>query len=166
MLVVTLDSILSCKETNVYVCACDFKKHDAALNASIYKNIYVFTWTYKIYIGDIRLNNSVEYLAMMPSSNWISEYADPCQPREQSSWGQHRAHLGPVGPIWAPWWPHEPCYKGRLLLFPTGFTQLILINLVDMSADINYDNIGRFLFLIGLILIHDLMSSYIQNSAM
>ena len=25
----------------------------------------------------------------------------------------HRAHLGPVGPSWAPCWPHEPCYQGR-----------------------------------------------------
>ena len=24
----------------------------------------------------------------------------------------HGAHLGPVGPRWAPWWPHEPCYQG------------------------------------------------------
>ena len=32
--------------------------------------------------------------------------------REQSSWGQHGAHLGPVGPRWAPCWPHEPCYQG------------------------------------------------------
>ena len=23
-----------------------------------------------------------------------------------------RAHLGPVGPRWAPCWPHEPCYQG------------------------------------------------------
>ena len=22
------------------------------------------------------------------------------------------AHLGPVGPRWAPYWPHEPCYQG------------------------------------------------------
>ena len=32
--------------------------------------------------------------------------------REQSSWGQHGAHLGPTGPRWAPRWPHEPCYQG------------------------------------------------------
>ena len=25
--------------------------------------------------------------------------------------GQHGANLGPVGPRWAPCWPHEPCYK-------------------------------------------------------
>ena len=31
---------------------------------------------------------------------------------EQSSWGQHGAHLGPVGPRWAPYCPHEPCYQG------------------------------------------------------
>ena len=27
--------------------------------------------------------------------------------------GQHGAHLGPVGPRWAPCWPHESCYQGR-----------------------------------------------------
>ena len=26
--------------------------------------------------------------------------------------GQHGAHLGPVGPRWAPRRPHEPCYLG------------------------------------------------------
>ena len=29
--------------------------------------------------------------------------------------GQHGAHLGPVGPIWAPCWPHEPCYQGTMV---------------------------------------------------
>ena len=33
-------------------------------------------------------------------------------PREQGTWGQHGVHLGPVGPRWAPRWPHEPCYQG------------------------------------------------------
>ena len=36
-------------------------------------------------------------------------------PREQGSWGQHGAHLGPVGPRWAPCGPHEPCYQWCLL---------------------------------------------------
>ena len=35
-------------------------------------------------------------------------------PRELSSWGQHGAHLGPVGPRWAQCWPHEPCYQGMV----------------------------------------------------
>ena len=30
--------------------------------------------------------------------------------------GQHGAHLGPVGPRWAPCWPHEPCYQGSMPL--------------------------------------------------
>ena len=32
----------------------------------------------------------------------------------QSSWGQHRAHLSPVGPRWDPCRPHEPCYQGGI----------------------------------------------------
>ena len=28
--------------------------------------------------------------------------------------GQHRAHLGPTGPRWAPCWPHEFCYLGMM----------------------------------------------------
>ena len=35
----------------------------------------------------------------------------PQWPRLPSSWGQHGAHLGPVGPRWAPCWPHEPCFQ-------------------------------------------------------
>ena len=29
----------------------------------------------------------------------------------------HGAHLGPVGPRWAPCWPHEPCYQSGLYQF-------------------------------------------------
>ena len=32
-------------------------------------------------------------------------------PRYQDSWGPHKAHLGHVGPRWAPCWLHEPCYQ-------------------------------------------------------
>ena len=36
-----------------------------------------------------------------------------------SSWGQHGSHLGPVGPSWAPCWPHEPCFLGiRCIVTP------------------------------------------------
>ena len=34
------------------------------------------------------------------------------QPRLRSSWGQHGTHLGPVGPRWAPCWPHELYNQG------------------------------------------------------
>ena len=32
----------------------------------------------------------------------------------------HVAHLGPVGPRWAPCWPHEPCYQGYDLALERG----------------------------------------------
>ena len=33
-------------------------------------------------------------------------------PDSKGSWGQHESHMGPVGPSWAPCWPHGPCYQG------------------------------------------------------
>ena len=41
-------------------------------------------------------------------------------PRQQSSWGQHGAHLGPVGPSWASCSPHEPCYQGTHCVIEIG----------------------------------------------
>ena len=35
------------------------------------------------------------------------------QPWKQGSWDHHGAHLGPIGPRWAPWWTHEHCYMGK-----------------------------------------------------
>ena len=42
----------------------------------------------------------------------MANFAPTYYPRKQSSWGQHGAQLGPVGPRWATCWPHEPCYQG------------------------------------------------------
>ena len=33
-------------------------------------------------------------------------------------WHQHGAHLGPVRPRWAPWWPHELCYQDLYCMTP------------------------------------------------
>ena len=41
-------------------------------------------------------------------------------PWTQSSWSQHGAHLGPVGPRLAPCWPHEPCYQGYYRSLPVS----------------------------------------------
>ena len=38
-------------------------------------------------------------------------------PRKQGSHGQYGAHLGPVGPRWAPCWPGELSYQGLLMYF-------------------------------------------------
>ena len=32
-------------------------------------------------------------------------------PNSKVNGAQHGAHLGPVGPKWAPCWPHEACYQ-------------------------------------------------------
>ena len=57
-------------------------------------------------------------------SLWLEFYVpillNMCNPRSQSSWGQHGAHLGPVGPRWALCWPHEPCYHGCCWIFLTA----------------------------------------------
>ena len=42
----------------------------------------------------------------------VSYQVDRVLPRQQGSWGQHGAHLGPVSPRWASCWSHEPCYQG------------------------------------------------------
>ena len=48
---------------------------------------------------------------------WKNQNLEPLSLNGQShigSWGQHGAHQGPVGPRWAPCWPHEPYYLGVL----------------------------------------------------
>ena len=59
------------------------------------------------------------YFLLMLTVNVIFLYGTGALPREQSSWGQHGAHLGPVGPRWAPCWPHEPCYQGMMQILST-----------------------------------------------
>ena len=38
-------------------------------------------------------------------SSAVAGQSYDCIPWWQGSWGQHRAHLGPTGPRWAPCWP-------------------------------------------------------------
>ena len=53
----------------------------------------------------------------------LSLYSNSCSctmvkhyiPWYQGSWGQHGADLGPTGPRWAPYGPHELCYLGPLV---------------------------------------------------
>ena len=53
--------------------------------------------------------------SMYSYGNCIGAYTCcEADPRLQGSWGQHGAHLGPVGPRWTSCWPHEPCYQGTL----------------------------------------------------
>ena len=47
--------------------------------------------------------------------------------------GQHGAHLGPVGPRWAPCWPHEPCYQGNRIIQFAGHVITYPWNCVHIS---------------------------------
>ena len=46
----------------------------------------------------------------------------------------HGAHLGPVGPIWAPCWPHEPCYQGTSFSHAVTVVRRMLIINNNKSA--------------------------------
>ena len=59
---------------------------------------------------------SVLFLCQCKISSIGALCRDPHYPWLQSSWGQYGAHLGPLGPRWAPCWPHEPCYLGQLCM--------------------------------------------------
>ena len=63
----------------------------------------------------------IGWIIIAPPSEELCEIS--WLPREQSSCGQHGAHLGPVGPRLAPRWPHKPCYQGYA--FPRGSCRLV-----------------------------------------
>ena len=46
----------------------------------------------------------------------MHDQASGCVSHVESSWGQHGAHLGLVGPRRAPCWPYEACYRVCYLL--------------------------------------------------
>ena len=46
--------------------------------------------------------------------------------------GQHGAHLGPVGPSWAPCRPHEPFYQG---IFAQNRAMVVLMVVIHCSVD-------------------------------
>ena len=81
-------------------------------------------------------------------------------PRQQSSWGQHGAHLGPVGPRWAPCWPHEPCYRGlsEIQLYSWQHAQCILLFIWNYNIGIQ----RTFCKLIETGLKHRNMINYLQ----
>ena len=63
------------------------------------------------------------------------------QPRNQSSWGQHGTHLGPVGPRWAPCWPHEACYQGHTVQLLNCTVTWYILPCVQTYFRISLENI-------------------------
>ena len=64
--------------------------------------------------------------------------------REQRSWGQHGAHLGPVGPRWAPCWPYEPCYQGIFYLLGFCTWYMVLMQVAYFSVGTFFTYFLRF----------------------
>ena len=54
----------------------------------------------------------------------MSMYSWTKQPTKRFSWGLHGFHLGPVGPRWAPCWPHDNCYQRNDVKESTTFLYL------------------------------------------
>ena len=69
---------------------------------SVIKNVLQILnieWRRDLHVSCNKINvNGIKVWLWIPNSNYGKPY-----PRQQSSWGQHEAHLGPVGPRWAPW---------------------------------------------------------------
>ena len=69
------------------------------------------------------VHTNLSMFSLLSGSSFFSSFPGPetlllqLYPREQSSWGQHGTHLGPVGPRWAPCGRHEPsCYLKYFVL--------------------------------------------------
>ena len=66
-----------------------------------------------------------------------------CIPRQQGSRGQHGAHLGLVGPRWAPCWPHVSCYQGILtaqnILSRTPCSSICMIWLIVFTTKSQFE---------------------------
>ena len=66
--------------------------------------VYLYRTSILLYeIDDLTDNDLLTILTILTRQiyNWQPNNVSGSLPREQSSWGQHGAHLGPVGPRWA-----------------------------------------------------------------
>ena len=62
-------------------------------------------------------------------------YIDNRDPQIAKFMGPTWVHLGPVGPRWAPCWPHEPCYQGSC--HEEKLSSLVIMT--TSSADSNHN---------------------------
>ena len=57
---------------------------------------------------------------------------------DSSSWGQHGADLGPVGPRWAPCWPHEPLLSRQFMSWGSRkFGDLLIITQPYLAVSVS-----------------------------
>ena len=91
---------------------------------------YIVTSTYfiagTVYFNDWYLTagsgwNQSGSISVLPERIWYPRFkrawvdtSSSLSEQTQRARGQHEAHLGPVGPSWAPSWPNKRCCQGRL----------------------------------------------------
>ena len=96
---------LSFESQNIYVI---FYKFNNGLdseairfqNDSMIRNLV--TGTLREALLNLSGNEAEIFRGLVPYYDCCFYVTAMAHPREQSSWGQHGAHLGPVGPRWAP----------------------------------------------------------------
>ena len=73
-----------------------------------YVSMYRWIWdrTYNTLLSDSMM---AKFTRSFNTAKLIMNY-----PWQQGSQDQHGAHLGPIGPRWAPCWPHDLCCLGCL----------------------------------------------------
>ena len=59
------------------------------------------------------LFETIKLVLLGANDNWfLHTHANVTIPESKV----HGTNMGPAGPRWAPWWPHEPCYQGWQIL--------------------------------------------------
>ena len=103
---------MSVNEMNTYLCQVDGRKVSLPLDLHEGRLKLVSG-------GEISRGRHMYHLTRVMTGKWgVDSQSVPLShvvgvlPWQQSSWGQHGAHLGPTGSRWAPCWPHEPYYLG------------------------------------------------------
>ena len=104
-----------------------------------------------------------QMLAEMWTKNLRSE-----QGWKQGSWGQRGAHLGLTGPRWAPCWPHELCYLGRLYHLVTSsvcqYRYGVFSSIGIPIIKIRWSH-GHLIFIIGLLILGKMVFILLEGHA-
>ena len=97
-------------------------KHTTGFHTTIYTWLSWILWDVNIHLSNLTWSICTAFMAstiikislmVLPLGTIsISEKHETQKATQIAKFmGQHGAHLGPVGPRWAPCWPHEPCYQ-------------------------------------------------------
>ena len=96
--------------------------------------IKIFTWTVKkLQCGSNKMGTISVQENHYPQSPWAERYTQIAR-FMWPTWGQHGAHLGPVGLRWALCWPHKPHYQGSHCQSSLSFCPLYNMDAITPQA--------------------------------